>query len=320
MIRRAVLCLLACVWLPAAAAARERYALVISGASGGPQYAEKYDRWRDELVRTLRDIWEYPADHVTVLAETASEDARVATRDNVRAALAAFRTTVTADDTLLIVLIGHGAGEDEGAKFNLVGPDMSAREWADALAPLRGQLAFVNTASGSFPYLEVLAGRNRAIVTANDSAAQQFETVMPEYFIEALSSVVADTDKNGKTSLWEAFVYASAGVARWYEERGQLPTERPLLDDDGDGIGREPAGDGSDGLVAKTLYLEPEPVIPDSGNPEIDAMRRRRQTIEIELDRLKVRKEQMPPAQYEDALERLLLELARIDRRLRTGS
>jgi hypothetical protein len=99
-----------------------------------------------------------------------------------------------------------------------------------------------------------------------------------------------------------------------------LPTERPLLDDNGDGIGTEASSEGSDGLVSKTTYLQPEAVIPDSGNPEIDGMRRRRQAIEIELDRLKVRKEQMPLTQYEDALERLLLELARIDRRLRSGS
>lgn len=320
VIRALVLCALGLL-ATTPAFAGERYALVVSGASGGPQYAEKYDTWRNEFVRILRETWNYPADHVAVLAEKAAADVRVSNRENVRAALAAWRTKLTADDTLIVLLIGHGAGVDAAtAKFNLVGPDMTALEWADAIRPLASQVVFVNTASGSFAYLEALAGRRRIVVTANDNAAQQFETVMPEFFVAAFADPATDTDKNGKISLWEAFTATAARVADWYQERGQLPTERPLLDDTGDGIGREAEGDGIDGLLAKTTYLQPDPVVPESGNPEIDGMRRRRLAIETELDRLKVRKDQMLPDQYDDALEKLLLELARIDRRLRSGS
>ena len=34
--------------------AQERYALIISGASGGPPYAERYEHWRATLVSSLR--------------------------------------------------------------------------------------------------------------------------------------------------------------------------------------------------------------------------------------------------------------------------
>ena len=311
----------ACLLLPVQVGAADRYALIVTGAAGGPQYAEKYDAWRTSLLRTLVDDFGYPAEHVTVLADQAGDGARSANRDNVRAALASLRQRAAAADTVLIVLIGHGASVDgDAAKFNLVGPDLSVQEWADLVRPLPSRVVFINTASGSFPYLEALAGRNRIIVTANDSAAQQFETVMPGFVIEALTNEAADTDKNRKLSVWEAFSFASASVQRWFDERGQLATERPLLDDDGDGIGRDVEGQGADGFVARVAYLRPDPVIPDSGNPEVDALRRRRAALETELDELRVRKETQPSAQYEEALERLLLELARIDRRLRSGS
>jgi len=50
-------------------AAGDRYAVVISGASGGDVYAQKYDAWRTSFVAVLRDKLGYPADHVFVLAE-----------------------------------------------------------------------------------------------------------------------------------------------------------------------------------------------------------------------------------------------------------
>ncbi|HEX7795269.1 MAG TPA: hypothetical protein VF456_12995, partial [Vicinamibacterales bacterium] len=46
------------------ASAGDRYALVVTGASGGPQYAKQYDSWRTSFVNTLRDSWNYPDDHV----------------------------------------------------------------------------------------------------------------------------------------------------------------------------------------------------------------------------------------------------------------
>ena len=50
--------------------AAERYAVVITGASGGQVYAEKYDKWRSSFLLTLKQKLDYPDDHVFVLAET----------------------------------------------------------------------------------------------------------------------------------------------------------------------------------------------------------------------------------------------------------
>jgi hypothetical protein len=303
------------------ASASERYALVVTGASGGPQYAQQYDTWRKSFVTFLRDSWNYPDDHVFVLAETESDGVAQSTRENVRRALGEIRAKATKDDVVLVLLIGHGTGVDsDEAKFNLVGPDLSAAEWADLLRPIAGRLVFVDTASGSFPFLERLSGRGRIVITADDSAAQQFETVFPGFFIKAFNDDSADLDKRGKVSVWEAFVYASDGVRRWFEEKNQLATERALLDDNGDGIGREADGAGPDGLLAQVTYVQPDRPIIETGDSELTGLMHRRVELENELEGLRARKPTMDPDEYEAALEKILIEIAQIDRRLRSKS
>ena len=307
--------------LAVSAGAGERYALVVTGASGGPQYAQQYDAWRKSFVNTLLEKFNYPADHVFVLAEAEADGVMQATRENVRRALGDIRRRATKDDVLLVLLIGHGTGADsDEAKFNLVGPDLSAAEWADLLRPVAGHLVFVDTASGSFPFLERLSGRGRIVVTANDSAAQQFETVFPGFFVKAFDDDSADFDKSGKVSIWEAFRYASEAVRRWFEERGQLATERPLLDDNGDGIGREADGTGPDGPIAQVTYVQPDRPIVETGDSELTGMLRRRAELESSLEALRAHKPEMLPDDYQTALEKILLEIARIDRRIRAKS
>ena len=309
-----------CALFTVTAGAAERYALVITGASGGSPYAEKYDAWRQTLVKTLTTTFEYPVGHLVVLAEQPGDGVGEATRENVRQAISALRDRVNSDDTLLVLLIGHGSGADgDNAKFNLVGPDLSSSEWSALLKGMPGQMVFVNTTGGSYPFLRDLAGKGRVVVTANDSAAQQYETVFPGFFIEALTDEGADTDKNGKVSIWEAFVAASDSVRRSFEEKGQLATERPLLDDTGDGVGREAGEAGSDSVLARITYLRADPDIADTGDPLRNAALRRRATLMNELEQLRARRESMNQEAYESALEKWLLEIAQIDRRLKTS-
>jgi hypothetical protein len=314
-----VLLTLALLIVPERLLAAERYAVVITGASGGPVYAQKYDAWRQAFVKTLRTAFAYPDDHLFVLAEQASAGVQAATRDNVRAVLSGLRTRATADDVVFVLLMGHGSGDagEDDAKFNLVGPDLSSSEWAAALEPIRGRVVFIDTSSGSFPFLRRLAGPRRIVLTANDSAQQQFETVFPDFFVTAFEDDDADLDKNGRVSIWEAFVYASDGVRRWYEQRGQLATERPLLDDTGQGIGREAGTDGRDGMLAQVTYFEPEAVVASTGDAELDELTRRRAQLNADLEALRARRPSLSPDEYDQALERLLLEIAQTDRRIR---
>jgi hypothetical protein len=319
--RPALLSLAIALLVGSPAVAGERYALVVTGASGGPPYAKQYDAWRATFVDTLRDSWNYPDDHVFVLAETPKEGVGQASRENVRKALTDIRARATKDDVVLVLLIGHGTGLDgDEAKFNLVGPDLSAGEWADLIRPLPSRVVFIDTASGSFPFLEKLSGRGRIVITANDTAAQQFETVFPGFFVKAFDDDSADLDKNGKVSVWESFVYASDAVKRYFETKGQLATERALIDDKGIGVGREADQPGTDNILAQTTYIQPDRPIVETGDTELTGLMRRRAALESELETLRARKPSMDPDDYEAALEKILLEIAQIDRRVRSKS
>ena len=307
--------------VPARASAAERYALVVTGASGGEAYAAKYDAWRTAFVDTLRQRFGYHDDHVFILAEVESAGVLTATRENVRRVLTSLRARISKDDQLLVLLIGHGTSMDgEDGKFNLVGPDLSATEWADLIRPIAGRMVFVNASSASFPFLRRLAGKGRIVLTATDSSAQQFETLFPEFFVNAFTDPAADVDKNGRVSIWEAFSYASAGVQQAFQQKGQLATERPLLDDTGAGIGREAQNPGPDGAMAKVTYVQPDAAVALPSDTALAGLVTRRAELEAQLEELRARKESMPPDQYDAELERIVLEIARISVQIRTKS
>jgi hypothetical protein len=309
-----------------AALAGDRYAVVVTGAAGGEQYASKYARLRTAITSRLRDSFGYKSDRLLVLGEEEEQGVLKATRENVRRVFADLRKQMTRDDQLLVLLIGHGTTSDGGdlsggeAKFNLVGPDLTATEWADLLKPLPGRLVFVDTSGASFPFLHKLAGRGRIVLTATDSVAQQFETVFPEYFIKAFDDEAADVDKSGRVSIWEAFVYASAAVRQFFEQKGELPTERALLDDTGAGTGREAQAPGSDGAVARVTYLEPEPALELPADAGLAVLVKRRAALEAALEELKARRETLSADQYAAELEKILTELARVSLQIKAKS
>jgi hypothetical protein len=148
------------VTVPAHARAADRFAVVISGASGGGTYATQQQQWRAALVTALESTFQFDVRHIAVLAEDRRGPSR-ATAENVRSLFTGLRQRVTADDVLLIVLIGHGNMDGPEAKFNLVGPDLTARDWRALLAPIHGHVVLVNTTEASFPFLEELSQRGR---------------------------------------------------------------------------------------------------------------------------------------------------------------
>ena len=230
-----------------------------------------------------------------------------------------MRKQLTPDDLLLIILLGHGTYDGDAAKFNLVGPDLTATDWGTLLSGLPGRLVVVNTTSASYPFLERLSGPKRIIITATDSPAQKYATMFPEYFAKALSEASSDLDKNGRTSIFEVFAATSLAVKQHYVQRGKLLTERAVFDDNGDGVGREAEAEGPDGGSARLLYLDAE--LPAAANdPELAALIKRRRELEAEAEALKAKKASMPPPTWEAEYEKLMLELARVSRAIKEKS
>ncbi len=222
---------------------------------------------------------------------------------------------------LWIVLIGHGTFDGEIARFNLRGPDLAASDLAEWLRPFTRPLAIINTASSSAPFLPALAGTNRVIITATRSGHEQNFTRFGQFFAAAIGNPASDLDGDNQTSLLEAFLSAAYATADFYKTEGRLATEHPLIEDTGDGLGtppdwyrglratRKPRDDAPvDGLRAHQFHLVRSP-LELALSPETRA---RRDEIEREISKLRDRKQALDPDAYDQNLEELLLELARI--------
>jgi hypothetical protein len=317
MLRVRVLRVLTLVLLVAApVAASERYALIVSGANGEASYADQYGQWRQATVTALLEKLAFNESNVMTLFDGGDAN-HTSTAAGVRRAIDTLRAKMRADDVLLVLLIGHGSFDGTEAKFNLVGPDLSSVEWGALLKPLPGQIVIVDTTAASFPFLEHLAGPRRIVITATDSVLQRFDTVFPEYFVRAFTDAAADIDKNGRISVWEAFTAASMGVRRYYTQRGQLATERALIDDNGDGVGREAGGDGTDGSASSRLYFDPDVPGAAPTDEEMLTLLQKRASLQIDADELKQRRALMTPDEYEKEFERLMIALATVSRDIR---
>ena len=302
--------------LPSVAFAETRWAVVISGASGGPKYAEQMRDWRAGIQSALIDRYGFDAAHVRLLVDETVKTGEAANAENVRKLFAEIRKGATKDDFVVVVLLGHGTFDGDVAKFNLVGPDLTTKDWTDLLNGLPGRVAIINTTEASFPFLAALASKGRIVITATDSVAQKYATVFPEYFVKALKETSTDLDKNGRTSIFEVFAATSAAVKQHYEQRGQLKTERSLIDDNGDGQGREADTEGPDGGLARISYLDAESAV-DTANPELAALIKRRRALEIQAEELKLKKGEMPDTEWQNTFEKLMLELAQVSAEIR---
>ncbi len=321
--RRVVSVLVLSVLLAAgrADAQPQRFAIIVSGATGGSEYTAQYTRWSEALSKTLVQDLKFDPAVVTALAES-GQGASASTAENVRRALASVRDRMKRDDVLFVVLIGHGTFDGSDAKFNLVGKDLESAEWSALIRPLTGTVVVVNTSSASFPFLERLAGPRRVVITATDSVVQRFDTVFPEYFIQALTDAGADLDKNGRISIWEAFASACGAVRRYYQQRGQLSTERALLDDNGDGVGKDPGDPGDDGSLASRTYIDES--LPGAAPTDEVLLKllQKKSMLEADVEELKIRRTFLPREQYAKEFERLMIELSQVshDIRARTKS
>jgi hypothetical protein len=314
---RALAALLLLLIAAAPAAAQERFALVVEGAPGEAKFAEQHAEWREKLATVLRETYKVPDPYLVVLSGSGAGAGTPATADAVRAAFTKFKTSMRAADLALIVLIGHGTFDGSDAKFNLVGPDLSADEWKALVQTLPGEVVFVNTASASSPFLAAMAGPRRVVITATAMPAQRFHTVFAEYFIDGLALDEADIDRNGRRSVYEAFAFASRRVRQHYEQRGQLATERALLDDDGDGQGRESGAEGKDGERASLAYFDADraAIVTD---PDLLRLMQRRDALLVEIEELKKRRLMMPELDYDGLLEKLLIDLSLVSREIRS--
>src|SRR5579862_4448189 len=196
--------------------------LIISGLGGELKYSQAFRELSSRLATALHERFAIPDSDIVWLGEDSTS--RMAhfggqsTKVNVERAVARFASRAQPGTQVVFVLIGHGAGEGPESRLSIPGPDVSAADFERLFARFPSQrIAFLDLTSASGDVIGTLSAPNRVIVTATKTALERNESHFAQFFVDALSKDGADTDKDGRVSLLEAFRYATAETKRYYE-------------------------------------------------------------------------------------------------------
>ena len=293
-------------------AIRQHLILVI-GAPGADEYKETFQacatRWQDAAKRadagcTVIGQIDPPAQDLEKLTRSINE-----------------MISVETTEPLWIVFIGHGTFDGRTASLNLNGPDVSAEKMAELLQPAKRPIAFIACASCTSPFINALSAPNRIIISATKDGNQIQYSRFGDAMSQAIGGLDADINRDGQTSLLEAWLFASRRTAEFYTTEGRLATEHALIDDNGDSkgtraevydgdrlkIGIENADqlDGTQAARWNFVRSDEERLL----SPE---QRHTRDDLERKLEDLRLRKATFTESEYLTELESILVPIAEL--------
>lgn len=287
--------------------------LVVVGAPGSPEYGEQFSSWADRWKSVAKNS---DASYL----ELGRQDANgTSDKDSLQKTLVELKGSDERETW--IVLIGHGTFQRDVAKFNLRGPDISAKEFAEWLKPFGKPLIVINCASSSSPFINRLSGKNRTIVAATKSGNESNFARFGDYLSAAVGDIAADLDHDDEVSLLEAFLSASGQVEQFYESDNRLATEHALIDDNGDALGtsanffrgaraiksaKKGASLDGRGLARTGIFRSEKALVLNS-----DQLQQRNE-IEKKIDVLRDQKSKLNVDEYYSRLEPLVLQLAEL--------
>ena len=295
-----------------------KFAVIINGASGEAAYGKQFALWTSNLDAALTGRFGFAKDRIRILTEKPSGGTGArATAEEVKRTFTSLKSELNASNAVFIFLIGHGTWDGKEAKFNLVGPDLSANEYNSLLSMLpTNRIVIFNMASASGEFIKSLSAKGRIVITATRSGQEVNATRFAEFFVAALGATDADADQDGHISVLEAFAYANRLTVEFYARAGRLATEHALLEDNGDGTGHDKA-EGGDGLLARATYLDSLNVEQAAANATTAKLLRERARLEGEIEQLIARKQALSEPEYEATLEKLFIELAKVNRAIK---
>jgi hypothetical protein len=294
--------------LPVAQLASQTNLVIVSGLGGQPEYTKQFAELSTALADAAGTRSGLPDTAITWLGEPAAAKSKwlrgPSTKAGIEAALQRLAAGPAQSQTV-VVLIGHGAGDGEGTRINLPGPDLTTTDFRRLLGAFgTRRVAFVNLTSASGDMAQLLAAPGRVVLTATRSAFERNEARFGRYFVDAFAKDGADIDKDNRVSLLEAFTYAQAEVKRFYETEGRLATEHAVLAD-------------AEGLAPR-FFLAPGAAARAGGDAQLTALYARKDTLGDQVRRLRTRKESMAADAYDRELERLLVSLAEVSQEIRS--
>ncbi|HSB29220.1 MAG TPA: hypothetical protein VLE19_15240 [Pyrinomonadaceae bacterium] len=295
-----------------------KFAVIINGASGEEEYSKQFEQWTKDLSTALTQRYGFDSAKLRVLTENPRETgAPRSTAEEVKRTFTLLKSELQTNNVVFVFFIGHGSFDGKESKFNLVGPDLPSSEYNSLLTSLpTRRIIVINMSSASGEFARSLSRQGRIVITATRNGQETNATHFPGFFIDALNATDSDTDQDGHVSVLEAFVYASRLTAEFYTRAGRLATEHALLEDNGDGVGHERVEAG-EGLLSRATYLDSLSIEQAAENVAIAKLLRERTRLEGEIEQLISRKANLQEAEYEANLERLFIELAKVNRSIK---
>lgn len=300
-----------CPALPAETA--KQHLIVIIGAPGTDEYKEVFATWATRWTRAA----EHANADCTVIGNTEPPSTDL---DKLTDAISKS-ISVETPEPVWIVFIGHGTFDGRTASLNLNGPDVSAEKMAELLRPAQRPIAFIACASCSSPFINALSAPGRIVISATKDGNQIQYSRFGDAMSQAISGLDADINRDGQTSLLEAWLFASRRTAEFYTTEGRLATEHALIDDNGDGKGtRAEVYDGDrlklnienadqlDGSQAARWNF----IRSDEERRLTPEQRETRDHLEQQLEVLRRRRDKLTEAEYLVQLEAILVPLARL--------
>ena len=234
--------------------------MIICGLPGDDEHRKLFAEAVEKLRKALTGRCGFAASEVLVRSGAATRsgdspatagDDGPSTREGIASGVDELRKRLTPDDTLWVIVLGHGHYDGRHSHLNIPGPDLDERGFARLFEGLkaREQVFWITTSASGF-FLRPLAGAGRIVVTATEPDQEVNETLFPLSLADVLASPPEgiDRDKDGQISVLELYLAVVADVMKRYVDAEDLPTEHARLDDNGDGRGSEVQED----------YLPPE--------------------------------------------------------------
>ena len=280
--------------LPAIASAAS-YALIVAGLGGEKQYEQ---RFRDQANAMAQAAEKLTGDKSRVAVLSGDK----ADRDSVRKQLRSYAASLQRDDQIMIVLIGHGSFDGEEYRFNLPGPDLTSSELGSLFdqLPARDQL-IVNSTSASGAVAERWSRDNRVVIASTKSGGERTATRFAQYWVEAVSTSAADTNRDDVVTAAEAYEYANRKVAESFKADVSLATEHARLE--GKTAARFQVARFGNAILA-------------TSDEQLSTLYTQRAGVERDLEAVKERKAALQGDAYYDELEGVLVRLATLQKQI----
>lgn len=177
-----------------------QHVIVVTGAAGTPEYGQMFAEWSDR--------WEAAAAAGSAKFTRIGHGAETDDLQQLQRAVSEA-ISVSTTEPLWLVLIGHGTFDGRIARFNLRGPDLSAEHAAEMLQTSQRPLAIINCSSSSAPFINQLSGPDRTVITATKEGGEIQFARFGGFLADAIGGLEADVDRDGQTSLLEAWLFSA---------------------------------------------------------------------------------------------------------------